>query len=101
MKSTSRPLRRPADRTTKLAVGLALTSLGLCLGPMAGMWFGLGAGILAMTAGWSSYRHRGLPGAARLFGAASAAVAAAAVTLATARVALSVAAAIHLERMLG
>lgn len=95
------PMRRPADRTTSLAVGLALVSLGLCLGPMAGMWFGLGAGIVAITAGWTSYRHRGLPGASRLFGVASAAVALAAVSLAVVRVALSVAATVHLERMLG
>lgn len=96
------PARRPPERLlANLAVGLALLSLGLCLGPMAGMWFGLGAGLVAITAGWTCYRHRGLPGVARLFGAASAAVALAAVTLATARVALSLAAAVHLERMLG
>lgn len=94
--------RRPPERLlANLAVGLALLSLGLCLGPMAGMWFGLGAGIVAITAGWASYRHRGLPGVSRLFGAAAAAVALTAVTLATARVALSWAAAVHLERMLG
>lgn len=96
------PARRPPERLlANLAVGLALLSLGLCLGPMAGMWFGLSAGLVAITAGWTCYRHRGLPGVARLFGAASAAVALAAVTLATARVALSLAAAVHLERMLG
>jgi hypothetical protein len=84
----------------RLAAAIALLSLGLTLLPMPWLFAGLGLSILAITAGWSAYRRRDAPGAARLFGAGAVAVAALAVVLAVLRVALSLAAAVRLERML-
>jgi hypothetical protein len=88
-------------RTAGVAVALALLSLVLVLCSMPWLWFGLGGGIAAITAGWTTYQHRSLPGAARLFGAAASSVGLLAVALATVRIALSIAATVRLERMLG
>ncbi len=83
-----------------LTAALALGSLGLVLCPMPWLWLGLGLGILAVTTGWTTYRHAGLPGWRRLVGVTSSAVALLAVALATTRVVLSIAAVARLERML-
>lgn len=83
-----------------LAAALAALSLGLVLCPMPWLWLGMGLAILAVTAGWTTYRHAELPGWTRLLGAASSSVALLAVVLATTRVALSLAAVSELERLL-
>lgn len=85
----------------RLAMALGLLSLGLILCPMPWMFLGMGAGIFAITAGWLTFRARTLPGPARLWGAGAAAVAALAVTLATARLGVSIAAARHLAELVG
>lgn len=89
------------SRTAGVAVVLALLSLVLVLCSMPWLWFGLGGGIAAITAGWTTYQHRGVPGSSRLFGAAASSVGLLAVALATVRIALSIAATVRLERMLG
>lgn len=91
---------RAARGTGSIAAALAVLSLGLVLCSMPWLWLGMGLAILAVTAGWTTYRHPALPGWVRLVGAASSSVALLAVVLATTRVALSIAAVTRLEQML-
>lgn len=83
----------------RLAMAIALLSLGLILCPMPWVFLGLGAGLFAVTAGWLTFRERALPAVARLFGAGATAVAGLAVTLGAVRVALSIAAARRLAEL--
>ncbi|MEZ4363212.1 MAG: hypothetical protein R3B48_23760 [Kofleriaceae bacterium] len=85
----------------RLAAALALLAMGLTLAPMPWLFVGLGVAILAITAGLTLYRRAGAPGAARLLGAGAVTVALFALLLSTARIAVSLAAAARLERLLG
>lgn len=89
------------SRMAGVAASMSVLSLVLVLCSMPWLWFGLGGGIAAITAGWTTYQHRGLPGASRLLGAAASSVGLLAVLLATVRIALSIAATVRLERLLG
>jgi hypothetical protein len=93
-------VRGAQRRAGELSAALALLSLVLASCPMPWLWLGLGGGIFAITAGFTTYRDGRLGGGVRLLAAAAAAVALLAVILAALRVALSIAATARLEQLL-
>lgn len=84
-----------------LALGLAVSAVIAAALPAPGGLIAIGLGIAALGTGWVGYHRSGDPGFRRLCGAAGITVGALACLLGTLRVALTLAAIDHLERLLG
>jgi hypothetical protein len=80
-----------------LAFG-AMFAVGL---PAPGQYLAIGFGIAAIGTGRVAFARRALPGLSRLAGAAAITVGAIALLLGLARVAITLAAIRHLERLVG
>jgi hypothetical protein len=80
-----------------LAFG-AMFAVGL---PAPGQFFAIGLGIAAVGTGRIAFARRTLPGLGRLAGAAAITVGVIAILLGLARVAITIAAIRHLERLVG
>jgi hypothetical protein len=86
---------RPSALSLALAFG-AVIAAGL---PAPGQFLALGLGVAAIGTGWLVFSRRSAPGATRLFGAAAITVGCIGMLLGIVRVAITLAAIGHLERM--
>jgi hypothetical protein len=86
---------------SRLALALAAAALVAAGCASPGLYAALGLGVAAIGTGWVAYRRRGSPGASRLAGAAAVTLGLTGVLLGALRVALTLAAIGHLDRMLG
>jgi hypothetical protein len=83
------------------ALATALGALLAAALPSPGLFLAIGLGIAAIGTGWLGYRRAGAPGGTRLAGAAAITLGAMGGLLGTLRVALTLAAIDHLDRLLG
>jgi len=84
----------------RISMALAALAVIAVLLPSPGMYVGLGAGIAALGWGWVGWAERGRTGSHRLWCAAAMAVGGLGLVLGGLRIALTLLAIDHLEKML-
>jgi hypothetical protein len=85
----------------RLPLAFAAAAIVAAMLASPGLYLALGFGIAATGTGWMAFRSPRTPGASRLGGAAAIALGGLGFTLGAIRVALTLAALGHLDRMLG